>query len=104
MPELMNHVEFRTALENAIKGKSANKAPFSIAWATGKLSRDECVAARRDAMRQRRELPPETHERFQQDAEVRAAGRAAVAQQRAEAVETRDERYSRAGVSASTWA
>ena len=40
MPELMNPVEFRTALENAIKGKSANKAPFSIAWASGKLSRD----------------------------------------------------------------
>src|SRR3981189_225449 len=39
MPELMNHVEFRAALENAIKGKSANKAPFSIAWASGKLSR-----------------------------------------------------------------
>ena len=39
MPELMNHVELRTALENAIKGKSANKAPFSIAWASGKLSR-----------------------------------------------------------------
>ena len=38
MPELMNHDEFRTALENAIKGKSANKAPFSIAWASGKLS------------------------------------------------------------------
>src|SRR5260370_26606318 len=37
--QLMNHVEFRTALENAIKGKSANKAPFSIAWASGKLSR-----------------------------------------------------------------
>ena len=39
MPELMNHVEFRTKLENAIKGKSANKAPFSVAWASGKLSR-----------------------------------------------------------------
>ena len=39
MSELMNHVEFRTALENAIKGESANKAPFSIAWASGKLSR-----------------------------------------------------------------
>src|SRR3977135_2746067 len=39
MPDLMNHVEFRTALENAIKGKSANKAPSSIAWASGKLSR-----------------------------------------------------------------
>ena len=40
MPELMNHVEFRTALENAIKGKSANKAPFSVAWASGKLNRE----------------------------------------------------------------
>src|ERR1700759_2701687 len=40
MQKLMDHVEFRTALENAIKGKSANKAPFSIAWASGKLSRD----------------------------------------------------------------
>jgi pyrroloquinoline-quinone synthase len=39
MAELMNHVEFRTALEQAIKGKSANKAPFSLAWAAGKLSR-----------------------------------------------------------------
>jgi len=39
MPELMNHVEFRAALENAIKGKSANKAPFSVAWASGKLNR-----------------------------------------------------------------
>ena len=39
MPQLMNHDDFRTALENAIKGKSANKAPFSIAWASGKLSR-----------------------------------------------------------------
>lgn len=40
MTELMNPAEFRTALENAIKGKSANKSPFSIAWAEGKLSRD----------------------------------------------------------------
>ena len=39
MAELMNHAEFREALENAIKGKSANKSPFSIAWAEGKLSR-----------------------------------------------------------------
>src|SRR3974390_1770988 len=39
MPQLMDKVQFRTALENAIKGKSANKAPFSIAWASGKLSR-----------------------------------------------------------------
>jgi pyrroloquinoline-quinone synthase len=40
MPQLLNPDELRTALENAIKGKSANKAPFSIAWASGKLSRD----------------------------------------------------------------
>ncbi|MGO4333180.1 iron-containing redox enzyme family protein, partial [Cupriavidus sp. 2TAF22] len=40
MPELMNREDFRAALENAIKGKSANKAPFSVAWASGKLSRD----------------------------------------------------------------
>ena len=39
MPELMNRDQFRSALENAIKGKSANKAPFSVAWASGKLSR-----------------------------------------------------------------
>jgi pyrroloquinoline-quinone synthase len=39
MAELMNRETFRTALEDAIKGKSANKAPFSIAWASGKLSR-----------------------------------------------------------------
>ena len=40
MATLMNHDEFRTALENAIKGKSANQSPFSIAWATGQLSRE----------------------------------------------------------------
>ena len=39
MAELMNRDEFRSALENAIKGKSANASPFSIAWAEGKLSR-----------------------------------------------------------------
>lgn len=39
MSKLMNQDEFRSALENAIKGKSANKAPFSVAWASGKLSR-----------------------------------------------------------------
>jgi pyrroloquinoline-quinone synthase len=39
MAQMMTHDEFRTALENAIKGKSANKSPFSIAWAEGKLSR-----------------------------------------------------------------
>ena len=39
MAALMNRDDFRTALEKAIQGKSANKAPFSVAWASGKLSR-----------------------------------------------------------------
>ena len=39
MPELMDKAVFREALEDAIKGKSANQAPFSIAWASGRLSR-----------------------------------------------------------------
>ena len=33
MTALMDHATFRSALEDAIKGKSANKSPFSIAWA-----------------------------------------------------------------------
>jgi len=37
--ELMTPDAFRTALENAIKGNSANKSPFSVAWAEGKLTR-----------------------------------------------------------------
>ncbi|OZI47361.1 aldehyde dehydrogenase [Bordetella genomosp. 5] len=40
MSELMTREEFRSALENAIKGKSANASPFSIAWAGGQLSRE----------------------------------------------------------------
>src|SRR5438105_2375508 len=40
MAQLMNQDEFRTALENAIKGRAATKAPFSVAWASGKLSRE----------------------------------------------------------------
>ena len=40
MPSLMNPDELRSALENAIKGKSANKSPFSLAWAEGSLSRE----------------------------------------------------------------
>lgn len=40
MPSLMNRDELRSALENAIKGKSANKSPFSLAWAEGSLSRE----------------------------------------------------------------
>ncbi len=39
MTELMNQNDFRTALEKAIQGKSANQSPFSIAWASGKLTR-----------------------------------------------------------------
>jgi pyrroloquinoline-quinone synthase len=39
MTDLMSKVVFRSALENAIKGKSANMAPFSKAWAGGLLSR-----------------------------------------------------------------
>ena len=39
MDQLMSQDAFRTALENSIKGKSANTSPFSIAWASGKLSR-----------------------------------------------------------------
>lgn len=39
MAKLMNHEEFRAALEKAIQGNSANKAPFSVAWASGKLTR-----------------------------------------------------------------
>jgi pyrroloquinoline-quinone synthase len=40
MGQLLGKDEFRTALENAIRGRSANKAPFSIAWAGGKLTRE----------------------------------------------------------------
>lgn len=40
MTEPLARDAFRTALENAIKGNSANKSPFSVAWATGRLSRD----------------------------------------------------------------
>ena len=39
MRNLMDKDEFRNALENAIKGKSANQAPFSKAWASGKLEK-----------------------------------------------------------------
>ena len=40
MAALMNPDDFRSALENAIKGRAATKAPFSVAWASGKLTRD----------------------------------------------------------------
>ena len=47
MSELMNHVEFRRRLRTRSKGKSANKAPFSIAWASGKLSRAHSANGRK---------------------------------------------------------
>ena len=40
MTALMNRDQLRSALENAIQGKSANKSPFSLAWAEGSLSRE----------------------------------------------------------------
>ena len=40
MTQLMNEVDFRKALEQAIQGKTATKAPFSLAWAQGVLSRE----------------------------------------------------------------
>ncbi len=39
MTAAMDRDTFRTALEDAIKGKTATKSPFSLAWASGKLSR-----------------------------------------------------------------
>lgn len=40
MGQVLNPDELRTALETAIKGNTANASPFSLAWASGKLSRD----------------------------------------------------------------
>lgn len=39
MTALMSKEDFREALEETVRGKSANKSPFSIAWAEGRLSR-----------------------------------------------------------------
>jgi pyrroloquinoline-quinone synthase len=39
MPELLSREDFRTALEDAIKGRQARNAPFSVAWSEGKLER-----------------------------------------------------------------
>lgn len=39
MTALMSKEDFRHALEEKVRGKSANKSPFSIAWAEGRLSR-----------------------------------------------------------------
>ncbi len=40
MTELLNEQDFRTALEDAIKGREARNASFSQAWANGELSRE----------------------------------------------------------------
>ncbi|MBW3663917.1 MAG: iron-containing redox enzyme family protein [Actinobacteria bacterium] len=39
MAELLSREEFRQELENAIKGREAKDASFSVAWAEGKLER-----------------------------------------------------------------
>lgn len=39
-PALMDKETFRNALEDTVRGKSANKSPFSIAWAEGRLTRE----------------------------------------------------------------
>src|SRR4029078_3051386 len=40
MAALLNPDDFRTALENAIKGRPATKAPSSVTCASGNLSRE----------------------------------------------------------------
>ena len=40
MTELLSKDEFRTALEDAIKGREAKNASFSLAWANGELQRE----------------------------------------------------------------
>ena len=39
MTKLLSKDEFRKALEDAIKGNHSQKAPFTVAWAEGKLER-----------------------------------------------------------------
>jgi pyrroloquinoline-quinone synthase len=39
-PKLMNKQEFRTALEQAIEGNAVAKAPWTIMWANGELSKE----------------------------------------------------------------
>lgn len=39
MSTLLSPDDFRAALERAIQGRAATKAPFSVAWASGRLSR-----------------------------------------------------------------
>jgi pyrroloquinoline-quinone synthase len=40
MAELLSREEFRTQMEEAIKGKHSQAAPFSMAWANGTLKRE----------------------------------------------------------------
>ena len=40
MTELLSKDDFRTALEDAIKGREAKNASFSLAWANGELKRE----------------------------------------------------------------
>lgn len=40
MAELLSREAFREAMEQAIKGKHSKAAPFSVAWAEGKLRRE----------------------------------------------------------------
>ncbi len=40
MTAAMDRDTFRSALEQAIQGKTATKSPFSLAWANGKLTRE----------------------------------------------------------------
>ncbi|MCT2398473.1 TenA family transcriptional regulator [Novosphingobium mangrovi (ex Huang et al. 2023)] len=41
MAELLNPVEFRAAIKEAMKGREARNASFSLAWANGELTRDD---------------------------------------------------------------
>lgn len=40
MTKLMNHEEFRAAIKQAMQGRAAKDASFSLAWANGELSRE----------------------------------------------------------------
>ena len=40
MAELLDRTQFRSALEDAIKGREAKNASFSLAWANGELTRE----------------------------------------------------------------
>ena len=39
MTKLLSKDEFRKELEEAIKGNHSQKAPFTVAWAEGKLKK-----------------------------------------------------------------